>query len=111
MRRDRRDDYGESAKSFRKNIPRDKRFPHRANANRDHQILVGALGAADDRLSEGIEERLCREAAQALAEVSRRAVRRDRPIHTRTPRTPVDLAAVGPESQDPQDGNIGRVLM
>ncbi|GLX94684.1 hypothetical protein [Herbidospora sp. NBRC 101105] len=37
--KDRRNDYGENDKSSRKNIRRNKRFPHRANRRREHQIL------------------------------------------------------------------------
>ncbi|GAA3132927.1 hypothetical protein [Streptosporangium carneum] len=56
--KDRRNDYGENDKSSRKSIRRNKRTPHRADRHRDHQILEAARGAADERSSGAVEERL-----------------------------------------------------
>jgi hypothetical protein len=46
--RDRRNSYGENDKSSRKNIARKKRRRHRAARRRQHQLLVSALGPADE---------------------------------------------------------------
>ncbi|MEV0381937.1 hypothetical protein [Nonomuraea sp. NPDC050643] len=56
--KDRRNDYGENDKSSRKNIPRSKRAPHRANRRRAHQVLEAAVGAVDRVAEEAAEERL-----------------------------------------------------
>ncbi|TMR94335.1 hypothetical protein [Nonomuraea basaltis] len=56
--KDRRNDYGENDKSSRKNIPRSKRAPHRANRRRTHQVLEAAAGAVDQVAEETAEERL-----------------------------------------------------
>jgi hypothetical protein len=57
---DRRNDYGENDKSSRKNIRRNKRFPHRAERRRARQTLTGADGVAVPGLAEDIEQRLGR---------------------------------------------------
>jgi hypothetical protein len=56
--RDRRNVYGENDKSSRKNIPRRKRAPHRANRRRAGQILETIEGAVDEVAEEGAEMRL-----------------------------------------------------
>lgn len=55
--RDRRNSYGENAKSFRKNTPLRKRLVNRANRHRNGQDLGAALGRIDAELAEGAEER------------------------------------------------------
>jgi hypothetical protein len=56
--KDRRNKYGENDKSSRKNIPRNKKAPHRANRRRAHQVLEAAHGAVDDVAGAAAEERL-----------------------------------------------------
>jgi len=56
--KDRRNDYGENSKSSRKNIRRSKRFPHRANRRRVHQILESVNGAVDEFAGEEAERRM-----------------------------------------------------
>ncbi|WP_067723227.1 hypothetical protein [Nocardia yamanashiensis] len=53
--KDRRNDYGENDKSSRRNIRRNKRFPHRADRHREHQTMGGALGPVDLERAEGAE--------------------------------------------------------
>ncbi|MEV4251187.1 hypothetical protein AB0J63_48340 [Streptosporangium canum] len=56
--KDWRNDYGENDKSSRKNIPRSKRTPHRANRRRASQVLDAATGVVDEAAEETAEERL-----------------------------------------------------
>ena len=56
--KDRRNGYGGNDKSFRRNIPRSKRVPHRADQHRAHQILAQAAGATGADLAERSERRL-----------------------------------------------------
>ncbi len=56
--KDRRNAYGENDKSSRKNIPRRKKAPHRANRRRAGQILETITGAVDESAEEGAEVRL-----------------------------------------------------
>jgi hypothetical protein len=56
--KDRRNSYGENDKSSRKNIPRKKRVPHRADRHREHQTLQGASGTLSEPLAELAEAKL-----------------------------------------------------
>ncbi|MBE1491490.1 hypothetical protein [Plantactinospora soyae] len=57
--RDRRNDYGENAKSSRRNIRRNKRVPHRADRHREQQLLAAATGpVAGTEAAEQVEMRL-----------------------------------------------------
>ncbi len=56
--KDRRNEYGENDKSSRRNIPRSKKFPHRANRRRACLVLVAAKGAVDEAAESVVEERL-----------------------------------------------------
>jgi hypothetical protein len=56
--KDRRNDYGENDKSSRKNIPRNKKAPHRANRRRAGLVLGAARGAVDEAAEAAVEERL-----------------------------------------------------
>jgi hypothetical protein len=56
--KDRRNDYGENDKSSRKNIPRNKKYPHRANRRRASLVLEAAKGAIDEVVEAAAEERL-----------------------------------------------------
>jgi hypothetical protein len=56
--RDRRNDYGENDKSSRKNIPRSKRAPHRANRRLASTLLQAAVGVPDPDLEDAAEQRL-----------------------------------------------------
>ena len=46
LERDRRNTYGENAKSSRRNLPKAKARPHRANRRAAHQALSAAEGEA-----------------------------------------------------------------
>jgi hypothetical protein len=56
--RDRRNAYGENDKSSRRNIPRSKRAPNRANRRLAAAILASALGEPDADAEEAAEQRL-----------------------------------------------------
>lgn len=56
--KDRRNNYGENDKSSRKNIRRNKRFPHSANRRHAQTTLTGLLGSPDDVRAHAVEERL-----------------------------------------------------
>ncbi|WP_410669216.1 hypothetical protein [Amycolatopsis sp. cmx-4-68] len=56
--KDRRDDYGENAKSSRKNLPRSKAFARRANRARESLALRAATGTPDEARAEAAELRL-----------------------------------------------------
>lgn len=59
--RDRRNEYGENDKSSRRNVPRSKRAPHRANRHRAHLVLGTLAGAAvpdDSEAGDVVEARL-----------------------------------------------------
>jgi hypothetical protein len=56
--RDRRNDYGENDKSSRKNIPRNKRAPHRANRRLASTLLQAAVGAPNPDAEDAAEQRL-----------------------------------------------------
>ncbi|NBH07012.1 hypothetical protein, partial [Amycolatopsis sp. SID8362] len=56
--KDRRDDYGENAKSSRKNLPRSKAFARRANRARESLALRAATGVPDEARAEAAELRL-----------------------------------------------------
>jgi hypothetical protein len=56
--KDRRDDYGENAKSTRKNLPRGKAFARRANRARESLALRAATGVPDEARAEAAELRL-----------------------------------------------------
>ncbi|WP_410589031.1 hypothetical protein [Amycolatopsis sp. lyj-23] len=58
--KDRRDAYGENAKSTRKNLPRSKAFARRANRARESLALRAATGAPDEARAEAAELRLLR---------------------------------------------------
>ncbi|MEV6642201.1 hypothetical protein [Amycolatopsis sp. NPDC051371] len=58
--KDRRDDYGENAKSTRKNLPRSKTFARRANRARESLALRAATGPPDEARAEAAELRLLR---------------------------------------------------
>ncbi|RZU76370.1 hypothetical protein EV384_5018 [Micromonospora kangleipakensis] len=53
-----RNDYGGNDKASRLAIPRNKRFPRRANRHHDHQRLAGLTGAPDPAIDEVVEVRL-----------------------------------------------------
>lgn len=56
--KDRRDDYGENAKSSRKNLPRSKAFARRANRAHESLTLRAATGRPDETRAEAAEQRL-----------------------------------------------------
>ncbi|MEN3537184.1 hypothetical protein AAH991_18865 [Microbispora sp. ZYX-F-249] len=56
--KDRRNDYGESDKSSRKNIARSKKLPHRANRRNANLVLEAAKGVVDEVAGAAAEERL-----------------------------------------------------
>ncbi len=56
--KDRRDDYGENAKSSRKNLPRSKAFARRSNRAHESLTLRAATGNPDDVRAEAAEQRL-----------------------------------------------------
>ncbi|MEV6448207.1 hypothetical protein [Amycolatopsis sp. NPDC051716] len=58
--KDRRDDYGENAKSTRKNLPRSKAFARRSNRARESLALRAATGVPDETRAEAAEQRLLR---------------------------------------------------
>ena len=58
--KDRRDSYGENAKSTRKNLPRSKAFARRANRARESLALRAATGVPDEARAEAAELRLLR---------------------------------------------------
>ncbi|WP_282783431.1 MULTISPECIES: hypothetical protein [unclassified Nocardia] len=56
--KDRRNDYGENDKSSRKNIPRNKRVPNRADRHRERQVMASALGPVSVDAAERAEVEL-----------------------------------------------------
>ncbi|MDX3190095.1 hypothetical protein PV458_16940 [Streptomyces sp. MN03-5084-2B] len=56
--KDRRDDYGENAKSSRKNLPRSKAHARRANRARESLALRAATGVPDETRAEAAELRV-----------------------------------------------------
>ncbi|SEF34859.1 hypothetical protein SAMN05421837_107612 [Amycolatopsis pretoriensis] len=56
--KDRRDTYGENAKSTRKNLPRGKAFARRANRARESLALRAATGNPDEVRAEAAELRI-----------------------------------------------------
>src|SRR4051812_31568776 len=58
LERDRRNTYGENAKSSRRNLPKAKARPHRANRRAAHQALSAAEGAAAVEAAEAAERQL-----------------------------------------------------
>ncbi|MGW5717825.1 hypothetical protein ACWEVP_16790 [Amycolatopsis sp. NPDC003865] len=56
--KDRRDAYGENAKSTRKNVPRGKAHARRANRARESLVLRAATGNPDEVRAEAAELRL-----------------------------------------------------
>jgi hypothetical protein len=56
--KDRRDDYGENAKSSRKNLPRSKAHARRANRARESLVLRAATGVPDETRAEAAELRV-----------------------------------------------------
>ncbi|MCR6486129.1 hypothetical protein M8542_25190 [Amycolatopsis sp. OK19-0408] len=62
--KDRRDDYGENAKSTRKNLPRSKAFARRTNRARESVALRAARGVPDEARAEAAEQRILRRRRQ-----------------------------------------------
>ena len=58
LEKDRRNTYGENAKSSRKNLPKAKARPNRANRRATHQALAEAEGAVASEMADAAEQRL-----------------------------------------------------
>ncbi|WP_424527727.1 hypothetical protein ACOZ38_00010 [Sphaerisporangium viridialbum] len=101
--KDRRNDYGENDKSSRKNIPRNKRAPHRANRHRAAQVLEAARGAVDEVAEAAVEERLLSRRPKSWKKYP------DAPLGEVVQQTLARRMGLGVESQERGEARIQRI--